>query len=234
MDIDVDLDLSIDANGRDPDLYSPTLLKYHKLLWSKPLPNGQVFHLRDDIRGSYLVYESDSIQIKLGSDSISNSYSNSQNKKIRQILQQVSSEDIVTFRNCGSTIGGYIVFPSTKIDGQMSINQARGFNPFISDRFDLTLECIKRFYCGFESPLTKVLEQNEDFFRLFIDFRGYVNFFLLNDLVKDNYEQIDFFLPVNVFNESPLPRSIDEYDKYRFNTMNFVRKRNQRIAELNK
>ena len=26
--------------GKDPDAHSPTLRRYHKALWSKPLPNG--------------------------------------------------------------------------------------------------------------------------------------------------------------------------------------------------
>ncbi len=31
--------------GKDADSYSPTLRYYHKLLWSKPLPNGTSFDL---------------------------------------------------------------------------------------------------------------------------------------------------------------------------------------------
>ena len=34
------------AGGSDPDNASPTLQKYHKELWSKPLPNGEVMDLR--------------------------------------------------------------------------------------------------------------------------------------------------------------------------------------------
>ena len=28
---------------RDSDKYSPTLQEYHRILWSKPLPNGKLF-----------------------------------------------------------------------------------------------------------------------------------------------------------------------------------------------
>jgi hypothetical protein len=31
--------------GRDPDTHSPTLRRYHRLLWSKPLPGGAMFDL---------------------------------------------------------------------------------------------------------------------------------------------------------------------------------------------
>ena len=31
--------------GKDPDSHSPTLRKYHKILWSKPLPDGRMFEL---------------------------------------------------------------------------------------------------------------------------------------------------------------------------------------------
>ena len=32
---------------RDPDTHSPTLRQYHKLLWSKALPDGALFDLND-------------------------------------------------------------------------------------------------------------------------------------------------------------------------------------------
>ncbi|MCF7859974.1 MAG: hypothetical protein K9N07_11750, partial [Candidatus Cloacimonetes bacterium] len=48
-----------DARGGDPDSTSPTLRKYHKLLWSKPLPNGKIFSLSDRQKGVYLYYKSE-------------------------------------------------------------------------------------------------------------------------------------------------------------------------------
>ena len=41
--IDTAFDVRTDAGGGDPDRYSGTLRRYHQLLWSKPLPNGQPF-----------------------------------------------------------------------------------------------------------------------------------------------------------------------------------------------
>jgi hypothetical protein len=46
--IDTSFDLYSDTPaGRDPDSHSPTLRRYHKLLWSKPLPGGPLFKLDD-------------------------------------------------------------------------------------------------------------------------------------------------------------------------------------------
>ena len=48
--IDIEFDVYTDTpKGRDPDTNSPTLRKYHQILWSKPLPNGVMFGLEDNI-----------------------------------------------------------------------------------------------------------------------------------------------------------------------------------------
>ena len=44
----------------------------------------------------------------------------------------------------------------------------------IRDRFDLTLECIRRHYLDEPSPLSATLARYADFFGLFGDFAGYV------------------------------------------------------------
>ena len=41
---DPTFDFRNEASG-DPDEHSPTLRAYHKLLWSKPLPSGDMFEL---------------------------------------------------------------------------------------------------------------------------------------------------------------------------------------------
>ncbi len=85
----------------------------------------------------------------------------------------------------------------------MTINGSRGLNRSIKDRFDLTLECIRRFYINKESPLTETFQRYASFFNLFHDFGGYVDFFLLQDLVDDGYS-VKFFLPFESFNQPPL------------------------------
>jgi hypothetical protein len=43
--VDIAFDFRTDTPpGADPDAASPTLKRYHRLLWSKPLPSGEVFH----------------------------------------------------------------------------------------------------------------------------------------------------------------------------------------------
>jgi hypothetical protein len=44
--IDVNFDFQAEAGGRDSDRWSPTLQEYHRILWSKPLPNGKIFALK--------------------------------------------------------------------------------------------------------------------------------------------------------------------------------------------
>jgi hypothetical protein len=47
MKIDIAFNLYTDANGSDPDSTSPTLRSYHKMLWSKKLPNGEKLELTE-------------------------------------------------------------------------------------------------------------------------------------------------------------------------------------------
>ena len=47
-----------------------------------------------------------------------------------------------------------MVFPGNRIQGKWTVNQARGCLKKISDRFDLTVECIRRHYARQSSPLS--------------------------------------------------------------------------------
>ena len=227
LPIDIAFNFYSDSGGKDPDSHSPTLKKYHKILWSKPLPSGKVFTLSDTESDSYLTYISAQEKISLSSDSISNSY---RDKKALSSIVQDLNKEVAEFRNLGSTIGGYILFPSKKIDGKLTINGARGFNQKIADRFDLTLECIRLHYLGMPNPLQEVLTQNAAFFKLFENFAGYVDFFLLQDLVDANYESINLFIPTKqMFESSPLPASKEEYLQYMKSSTSFTAKRNERI-----
>jgi hypothetical protein len=229
LSIDTTFNFYSDSGGKDPDSHSPTLKKYHKLLWSKALPNGEIFKLSDTDSNSYLTYKFGREEIALSSDSISNSYRDK--KSLSNILKDLTSE-VEKFRNIGSTIGGYILFPGKKIDGKMTINGSRGFNRKIADRFDLTLECVRLHYLGKPNPLENVLNQNSSFFKLFENFVGYVDFFLLQDLVNPDYELVYFLQPIKqVFESSPLPESKVEYLQYMQRSTSFTAKRNQRIRQ---
>jgi hypothetical protein len=216
--------------GKDPDAYSPTLKRFHKLLWSKPLPNGTRFDLTDTRKGAYLHHSSAIGEFFLSSDAITHSYA--QTKKLSKVVSQVDPAKVISLYKTGSTIGAYIVFPGNRINGKSTLNGARGLNAKIKDRFDLTLECIRRFYSDEPSPLIETLDLYRDFFKLFESFRDYVDFFLLQDLVLEDYSAIKFHLPFNGFDQSPLPSSPAEYLEYRKNTIRFVEARNQRISSL--
>jgi hypothetical protein len=227
--IDVSYDFRTDANGGDPDKASPTLRQYHRMLWSKPLPNGQNFLLSDSINGT-LYHKSDLGEFFLASDSVASTFSTW--KRMEHIIKQLPKEDMTKFLDLAYTIGGYMVFPCNRIDGKMTINGERGFNSKIYDRFDLTLECISRHYRGDNSPLSRVLARYGEFFGLFENFRGYIEFFLLQDLVSSDYSTVKFFTPFDDFATPPVPSSLNEYLTYRTNTIDFIESRNNRIVQF--
>lgn len=103
-----------------------------------------------------------------------------------------------------------------------------GFNSKIADRLDLTLECVRRHFVDDESPLSSTLERYPDFFALFGDFKGYVDFFLLNDLVSSEY-QVRFSLPFYDFQTPALPGDREAYLRYRRRSIEFIEARNRRI-----
>jgi hypothetical protein len=197
--IDTNFKVYTDANGGDPDSTSKTLKKYHKILWNKTLPNGTKFELTDKKSGTYLYHNSELGEFNLGSDAITHSY---RNQKRKQWLVSQISKEVDELFEIGSTIGAYTLFPKNKIDNKFTINQERGINSFIDDRFDLTLECIRLFYIGQTSPLFDTLFRYEKFFKIFGTFENYVNFFLLDDLLDDK-QQVKFYLPFDDFKTKP-------------------------------
>ncbi len=89
----------------------------------------------------------------------------------------------------------------------------------------------KRRHTLNDSPLYDCLRRYDSFFRIFVDFKGYVDFFLLQDLVDEEYKSIRFFTDFNVFVDMPMPKTKEEYLRYKNNTVSFVRSRNKRIEE---
>lgn len=227
--IDTTFDVYSDTpHGGDPDQKSTTLRRYHKLLWSKPLPDGRPFMLSTETSGAYLHHTSDRGEFFLASDSIGHTYRHS--KLVARVISQVPDDELDNFfANC-STIGAYTIFPGRTINRKPTINGARGLHPKVGDRFDLTLECIRRHYFGDTSPLTDVLARYHDFFDLFGSFEGYVEFFLFQDLVRAYSGPIDFFLPHTDFEPSPYPGDIGAYRAYRDAVTAFVAARNARIV----
>ena len=94
-----------------------------------------------------------------------------------------------------NTSGGFIVFPK---HDKPTVNTARGGGAAnFRDRFDLAMECIRRYYEYLETgnekdnPLFDALNKDEAFFEMFGSFKNYIDFFCLQDWVNDNYEVLD-------------------------------------------
>jgi hypothetical protein len=229
--IDTNFNFYSDARGGDPDSTSPTLKNYHKLLWSKSLPNGSFLELNDDLPRLYLYHKSELGEFRFGSDAIVHSY---RKHKRKEWLTKQIPEDVGELFNSCCNIGSYIIFPKNRIDGKQTINQARGVNRLIDDRFDLTLECIRRFYKAQPSPLYATLMRYKDFFQLFNDFNGYIDFFFLQDLVDEKNHQIKFYLPFDDFKTPPLFSNTADYLFYKKGVISFNSRRKLRIEEYSR
>ena len=188
-----------------------------------------MFDLMDTTPGIYLHHRSQLGEFRLASDTVIPSFR--KEARIAPFTEQYP-EELARFNTIGYTIGGMMLYPGNRIDKKMTINGARGFHPQIKDRFDLTVECTRRYYLGERSPLSDVLKRYEDFFALFRDFRGYVDFFLLQDLVTEDGSTVKFFTAFDDFRTSPLPSSLEEYSTYRNLAIEFIEARNQRILHF--
>ena len=223
--VDTTFDFHWDTpDGRDPDKFSQKLLEYHQLLWNKELPSGARFDLRPE-PGAYLVHRSSLGVFFLASEA----FTTRLRGKAARVIRSIPAEDLPEY--IGYTVGSTLVFPGNKVGRKMTINGARGFHPRIADRPDLTLECIRRYYLGeLPNPLAEPLARYEAFFALFETFRGYVDFFLLQDLLKDDGKTVDFFHPLGNFSaKDAVPRDEKEYLSYLRHSNDFISARNRRI-----
>jgi len=182
------------------------------------LPSGELFEL--DVTGPryYPHHRSELGEVWLSSDAVVPSF-----RWLAPIIDQIPEVERQEFMHIGYTIGAMMVFPAYRVDGRMTINQRRGCHHQIKDRFDLTVECIRRHYLEEPSPLADTLALYADFFGLFGDFAGYVDFFHLQDTAK-------FSMPFGGFDASPLPATVDAYLACCQRAIEFVEYRNRRIA----
>lgn len=230
--------LGAPSRSADPDSASAMLKIYHQMLWSRRAPNGQMIKLEKGRTSDYLVWNN----MKFASDSIATQhrYVKCANV-IKEVQQQIEDyrQFVYDTTRFMYTIGGMIIFP--RLCGSM--NQDRGTNPLISDRWDLTLECIKRYYeqpqndnCKF-NPLWKTIKRSEDFFKLFVCFDGYVDFFFLQDFLEENGEVIRFLNDYfdengNFTKKYPIPQTAEEYIRNIEIQKEIVAKRNRRIEKF--
>ena len=213
--------------NKDADKYSRILQDYHQYLWSKQLPNGDIFQLEKLNTACLLRYTSHQGDMFLSSDRAVATFSRW--KRLQHIISQVPQQEVEAFINITETIGGIIIWPSTKVDGKSTINGERGFNRKLCDRLDLTIECIRLYYDNEKSPLYETFKRYDDFFGLFIDFKGYIDFFLFQDFVNDTYTATKIAPPFDNFESNPVPSTKEEYLAYMEHTTNLVKARNARI-----
>ena len=90
--IDIAFDFRSDTPpGKDPDTFSPTLRRYHRLLWSKPLPSGVVFELDDTNPHVYLHHRSEVGEFFLRSDTVIPTFS--RELRLSHIISNLSLEE---------------------------------------------------------------------------------------------------------------------------------------------
>lgn len=233
-EFDITFDLATDSPaGKDPDEHSPTLRRYHQLLWSKPLRSGQVLTLSTLPRRheAYLIHtDSKGSRTWFGSDAITRSYTHwTRPKALVSAIAALTDDQRARYLNPPYTIGSAMIWPVRSKD-RPTINQARGMRSAIADRMDLTLECIRRHYAGQPgSPLAGVLVAYGDFFALFDGFREFIDFFHFQDLVTANYDSVRFYLPLDDFTRSGVPLTVDEYVTYREATLTLIERRERRM-----
>lgn len=224
--VDTEFDARSDTpEGKDPDSWSPTLLRHHRLLWGRPFPDGTPFPLVE-VRRGVLEHRSDLGRFLLTSDTIATSH----RRRLPRLYEAAGPASNAEFHRLGSTIGGFIVFPGDRIDRRWTINQSRGMHGAIADRWDLTLEAIRRHYAGATSPLSATLARYTTYFDVFGSFDGYVAHFLLHDMVGEGC--VRFTAAFDDFRGPALPDTLDAYRGHRSRQLDLVRQRNARIAAL--
>ncbi len=213
----------------DPDMESKQLQYCHKMAWgNRKLPCGKVMNLKES-ENCELIWEEENLVFS--SDWLINTFVHWKRcypimKKMLDFRTKDYKEYVEKFTRETYTIGGSIIFPKRP----NGINQTRGCTETISDRFDLTLECIRRYYDRNQgSPLKEVLNQDKKFFDLFVDFKGYVDYFYLNDLVSEDYKTVKIIFGNTDFKDVAYPRTMNEWGYWAVQIRHFIDKRNQRI-----
>lgn len=84
-----------------------------------------------------------------------------------------------------------------------------------------------------EDYLHKAYTIGEDkaFFDLFVDFKGYVDFFFLQDCVDDNYN-VKIWFDTPLFEINPMPRTVEEYCSWIDSQLDFVSSRGRSIKDF--
>lgn len=234
---DTSFDYKTDTPARtrpDADRDSQRLRLDHELLWTKELPSGDSFapSVSSARANEYLIFtDASAARHCYGSNAITNSYTIwSRPQSLVEAIAGLNEEQRARYLNPPYTIGSSMIWPVRKKD-RPTMNQARGLRLKVGDRMDLTLECIRRHYEGEpKSPLADVIDAYKDFFELFQDFTGFVDFFHFQDLVTPGYDRIQLFLPCDIFEPSGPPATTAEYARYGEKSLDFIAARGRRMA----
>lgn len=221
----------------DPDVNSYNLYEAHIRVWNI---QHKKFNIKDIERHGRCRCEiiikdekkTKDDKIILGSDSIMSIYWHRTYGNMRYLMKEIkdcieisekhseSCSDvketnykkfIENYLKQANTIGGFMLFPRH----DCSINQARGMSDRIQDRFDLTLECIRRMYeSGFptgSNPLFDMSKEDKEYFEMFGSFENYAKFFCLNKSYdgKHNWVTEDCSAVYDLMSENgdePLPK----------------------------
>ena len=224
----------------DPDAFSERLYDFYETIWNSQrqklnlnLPevqkvwNGQAWELVGVADKS----------LRLGTDSVMSIYWHRCDMRgfIAQLIEAKGDDFkhfIRDYLQDANTTGGFMLFPRHR----QSLNQARGVNAVINDRFDFTLECIRRNYLQQDNPLQAALDNDKAFFDSFGTFEKYVDFFCLNNSwVKDGqvFNLMDNKSLENYnFDKNPLPTKDNWWGFYN-NIMERLSSRNEQIEKLN-
>ncbi len=219
--------------GSDPDRHSETMRRYNREIWSRTLPCGKRMDL--SINGHVYIWEGH----RLSNDSITTCFRHPLGRPVIDVVVKELGDGYKSFMEDyvrrTYTAGGSIVLPiPDRIPGEprvQSINQARGISHMIRDRWDLTLECIRLYYDGEVSPLYGSINACSWFFDPFVDFRGYVDYFLLQDLVDPDYGAVRTWRDDSLGSD-PLPADFDEYMDWIGRQIGFAESRGRRIADM--
>lgn len=212
----------------DPDATSARLYEWHHAIWSHQAAQSRRFRLVNMGLELRLTAKA-GVEVRLKSDGIITTWTGW--TRLAPDVAAVAAEPMDPFFRIASTIGAYILWP---VDGYGSINQIRGSTAAIADRFDLTLECIRRHYLGEDSPLSSVMAEHSAFFDLFVDFGGYADFWLVSDALTPDGRVRSFMTgrPIDGFRDHGHAQTAAEYFAFRESSIAFVSSRNDRIRQL--
>jgi hypothetical protein len=69
------------------------------------------------------------------------------------------------------------------------------------------------------------------FFNQFVDFKGFVDFFL-QDCVSDDYQEVKLWLDTPLFNANPIPKTVEDDLGFIDRELDFVKRRNRMIGRF--